>query len=111
MTATFTRDPSQIRADSGVLIVPAEARAVIANALDIADESAEAMIECETASYSGEGREWHDLESSIDPDLTDETNARIRSNLDQAARYLEARGLLDRHAEREQLVSFKDPPA
>lgn len=87
-----------------VLMVHASAARILADALEIADESAIALIECETLTLG----DHFDLATAHDPDLSDEVNASIRESLEQAVRYLKARGLLERDAERPTWVRFTD---
>lgn len=68
-----------------------EAR-LIADAIEFADASEIAYIE-------GEGRHMGDqwIAFEDDPQLSDDANKEIRESLDASLKYLEGRGLIERH--------------
>lgn len=107
-----TLQPEALRAAAetdAALVISARAGSALADAIDIADESAVALIECETLEFDYGDGVWHNLDSSTDSDLTPETNNRIRAGLDQAVRYLTARGLAETPEGKPHLVRFKEP--
>lgn len=106
-----TLQPEALRASAATdaaLVISARAGTALADALDIADESAVALIECETLEFDYGDGVWHNLDSAADADLTPETNDRIRASLDQAVRYLAARGLAETAEGKPHLVRFKE---
>lgn len=74
--------------------------AMLADAIEIADSSSAALIECSAPLHDDRGHAWRDLASveSID-----------REGIDQAVRYLTARELLERHPEQGQWVRVREP--
>lgn len=65
---------------------------------EIAEESARSDIECEYVRVLDEGDRWYDTNLVSDEDWV--------PTLERAERYLELRGLLERHPERPELVRF-----
>lgn len=77
--------------------------AMLVDAVEIADSSARADIECNVPfdhDGAGTGAHWYNLDRAADEDA---------EAIAQAERYLEARGILLRDAKRRRVVSFKDP--
>lgn len=64
---------------------------------EIADETARSDIECECV-WIDEGGRWYDTNLVSDQDVV--------PMLERAERYLELRGLIERHPERPELVRF-----
>lgn len=95
LTAAFLREPHAL---NGVVPLAADVCAMLADALEIADRSAQDIIQCECDELDDY---WIDL-SSADSIALDA--------LAQAVRYLEARGLLERGAECTHLVQLLDAP-
>jgi len=90
-----TLDPKGLRAllasvDSPHIHIGADKISIVADAIEIADSCARADIECNVEPIFPEVGPvtWYDL------DNIDEYSG---EPIDQAVRYLEARGLLDRH--------------
>lgn len=83
---------------------PEEAR-IIADAIDIADESSIALLESELR-ISPDG--WFDLTTAADPLFDEKANQEIQATVDHAVNYLTARGLLERHPEKP-WVRMKEP--
>lgn len=94
-----------------IVLLTSESMRLVADAIEIADESAWSFIECECRSVSLAGSEWCDLADTSDVELSAETQKRIRESLAQSVRYLETRGLIERHADRQNLVRVVERPA
>jgi hypothetical protein len=88
------------------LLVLARAAHLLADAIEIADESAIAFIEAETLMLETDRGEWHDLNSALDPDQSADFNDQLSKSIEQAARYLAARGKLERRECHPNLVRF-----
>ena len=84
-----------------VILVAASRLAMLADAIEIADEAAEAHIDSETLSVDEDGLSWRDL-NTVDPTFKD--------SVDESLRYLEARALLIRHPARAGLVRIQELP-
>ncbi len=101
LTAAFLREP---RAENSlILIAPADAL-ILADALEIADSAARCDIEsnCASTNCNVDAIFWYDL-SSVDPD-----DGWAMIAVPQAMRYLESRGLIERHPDRAELVRMVD---
>lgn len=85
---------------NAVILVAEPKLSMLADALEIADESAESLITSETLCAERDHETWRDLATVEDIG---------REGVAQAVRYLEARGLLIKHATVPQLVRFKEP--
>ena len=95
-------DPVMLRARSlvrTILLFPAEIGPTLADAVEIADESAVCLIESDSHPIDDHGFRWWDT-TYADGDSDD--------GMQQALRYLEARGLLIRHPERQHTVRFQE---
>lgn len=95
--------PAMIRARSAVrctLLFPAEVGPTIADAVEIADESAICLVESDSHPMTIEGSRWWDT-SYAEPDV----------GLEQALRYLAARGILVRYGANPKIVTFNPEPA
>lgn len=98
-------DPTMLRARSAVrctLLFPAELGPTIAAAVEIADESARCLIECESHAVDADGFQWRDL-ASIEDQFAETVNVSVR--------YLESRGQLLRNPTRSSLVRFTETRA
>lgn len=75
---------------------------MLADAMEIADSCARSDIECNVmqAFQTPDLRRWYDS-STADPE--------DREAIDQALRYLEARGILVRDSTKPHVVTFKEP--
>lgn len=81
--------------DNMVIPITAEVGPMLADALEIADVHAACLLEsCTTPIFVNGKRRWCDSS-------TDDGNP---EDIEQAIRYLEARGLLERHPEKAHLV-------
>lgn len=105
MTATLKMlTPTELRRfaslpDNLIIPITSDKGAMLADALEIADESAWCLIQSETAlAPTNHGSAWRDL-TSADP--------ASKGAIFQALRYLDARGLLNRHAENARWVSLR----
>lgn len=97
-------DPTMLRARSEVrcvLLFPAEIGPTLADAVEIADESAVCLIESDSHPLDQDGVRWWDT-AFAEGDASD--------GMQQALRYLEARGQLLRHPTRGALVRFTGQP-
>lgn len=104
----MTITPDKLRAcaraqptSNGPQWAPIEARdcMMLADAVEIADASSAALIECSAHLYDDRGHSWRDL-ASVEP---------IDSpGIEQAVQYLTARGLIERHPEQGQWVRVRD---
>ena len=95
-------DPVMLRARSVVrtiLLFPAEIGPTLADAVEIADESAVCLIESDSHPFDQDGVRWWDT-TFAEGDASD--------GMQQALRYLEARGLLIRHPETHNSVRFQE---
>jgi hypothetical protein len=105
-----TLDPTALRgliATAGpaeIVISQAEA-SVVVDAIEIADSCARADIECnvQPVFLDGNDETWYDLDH-VDPEYCDDSGP-----IHQAVRYLEARGLLDRHPKNPRHVKPRSP--
>lgn len=96
--------PDQLRAERRELTFTAAECAVIADALELADDDARALIECHTQHHrdgNGHGAHWYDTVLVPDED---------RDAITLALRYLEGRGLLMRDTGNARIVSFHRSP-
>lgn len=99
----MTINPDKLRsvAEAGhpSVIMPPEAH-MIADALEIADGISRSDIECNTGSPDwNAGRRWYDLDTVTGAD---------KEMIGRAARYLDARGLIEHHPEHPAWVRLKE---
>lgn len=96
----MTITPEQLRAyygDSGWVEIESEDCSMLADAIEIADLSSDAYLYSTLRPLDDD---WLDLATELTEDE--------RESIDQAVRYLTARGLLERHPEREQWVRVRE---
>jgi hypothetical protein len=98
ITSTWLREQSTAKGVLGVAIAAADC-AVLADALDIADFAARNCVESYASIEQWESPRLYDL---------GRVNPRGSVWLDQAVRYLDARGLLERDAGAPNLVRVRD---
>lgn len=100
MTQSPKVRPEDIRAEVGVITFAESERGMVADALEIADSCARSDIECHCHGQEGlEDIRWYETDSKTLDDIE-------RPPVEQAIRYLDARGLLIRHTTRPTWVRF-----
>lgn len=97
ITAAWLRE---FRPLHGVLPLDADVATMLADALELADDTARSVIELECRDLMVDGVRWYDL-------ATADT---INVDMEQPLRYLEARGLLERDQLQPHLVRVLDEP-
>ena len=96
ITAAWLRE---YRPLNGILPLGADCAAILADALDLADDAARSDIEtcCEPTAPAPAW--WWNLDSAGEDD---------REAVDEAVRYLDARGLFVRHSQNARLIRFPE---
>jgi hypothetical protein len=109
LTPSWLREHAK-RKNATWLPILAQLAPTIADALEIADGAAQEFIENHYHAVEADGFGWFDIAdcSNLTLALSTESQKRIGDARDQAVRYLETRGLLIRHADRPELVRFKE---
>lgn len=95
----------EYRPAGGVLPLSPECAAMLADALDGYDEAARSAIESNCGFFTEPSGDFYDT-GDLDP-----SDDWAKDAIPRAVRYLEARGLIERHPERAQLVRVLEPRA